>query len=61
MTALELTLCCIGILAVVALAVQAMYVIHKAVRKRWLAAAEKQRQAERSRRQEFIDLMEANK
>ena len=58
MTALELTLCCIGILAVAALAVQAVYVIHKAVRKRWLAAARRQRQAERSRRQDFVDLME---
>ena len=58
MTALELTLCCIGILAVVALAVQAMYVIHKEVRKRRLAAARRQRRAERSRRQDFVDLME---
>ena len=61
MNALELTLCFIGAWATVGLIGNAVYVIHKAERKRRLAAARRQRRAERSRRQDFVDLMEGLK
>ena len=41
--------------------VNAVIIIHKAVKARQHRAAREQRQAERSRRQDFIDLMEEAK
>lgn len=41
--------------------INAVIVVHKAVKARQHRAAREQRQAERSRRKDFIDLMEAGK